>query len=131
MKTLIVEDDFVSRRLLQVILYSYGECHIAVNGTEAVRALELSYEENSPYDLVCLDIMMPDMDGHEVLKRLNSLREKNPQYADSPKVVITSALGDRDNVFQAFRKQCDAYMVKPIEKEYFLAKLAELGVIKV
>jgi two-component system chemotaxis response regulator CheY len=42
MKTLIVEDDFTSRLFLQKILSPYGECHIAVNGNEAVQAFQMA-----------------------------------------------------------------------------------------
>ena len=132
MKALVVEDDFVGRRLLQAILSPYGPCHVAVNGSEAIKALRLSYDEGAPYDLVCLDIMMPDLDGHTVLKELNAIKDEYCQSnSDMPKVIMTTALGDKDNVFRAFREQCDAYMVKPIDKEYFLAKVKELELIPV
>ena len=74
MKTLIAEDDFTSRLLLQAILSPYGECHIAVNGREALHAFNLAHEEGHPYDLVCLDIMMPELDGHAVLSALRPLK---------------------------------------------------------
>ena len=75
MKTLIVEDDFTSRLLMQAILSPYGECHIAVNGREAIQAFRLARAQGHPYDLVCLDIMMPEMDGHAVLKALRAAEE--------------------------------------------------------
>ena len=59
MRTLIVEDDFTSRLLLQTILAKYGECHIAINGKEAVDAFRLSKQNRNSYDLICMDIMMP------------------------------------------------------------------------
>jgi two-component system chemotaxis response regulator CheY len=63
MRTLIVEDDFTSRLLLQSFLSVYGECHIAVNGREAVAAFRAAQERPQAYDLICMDIMMPEMDG--------------------------------------------------------------------
>lgn len=75
MKTLIVEDDFTSRLLLQTFLNPYGESHVAVDGIEAIEAFMLACAEKYPYDLVCLDIMMPRMDGHEVLKRIRGMEE--------------------------------------------------------
>ena len=68
MKTLIVEDDFTSRLLLQEILKRYGAVHIAVNGREAVDAVRAAAESDESYDLICLDIMMPEMDGYQALK---------------------------------------------------------------
>ena len=64
-KTLIVEDDFACRKALQIFLSEYGNCFIAVNGCEAVEAVRQALDEDQPYDLICLDIMMPEMDGHE------------------------------------------------------------------
>ena len=60
MKTLIVEDDFTSRLLLQEFLKAYGPCHIAGNGGKAIEAVSLALDAQEPYDLICLDIMMPD-----------------------------------------------------------------------
>ncbi len=63
MKSLIVEDDFTSRNLMQIYLADMGPCHVAVNGREAVEAVTESLNEQKPYDVICLDIMMPEMDG--------------------------------------------------------------------
>lgn len=63
MKILIVEDDYASRRFLNKLLSDYGECDITVNGKEAVDAFMLSCLDEAPYQLICLDIMMPELDG--------------------------------------------------------------------
>ena len=69
MKTLIVDDDFTNRLLLQEILKVHGPVHVAVNGKEAVEAVAAARDnKEDPYDLICLDIMMPEMDGQEDLK---------------------------------------------------------------
>jgi len=75
MKTLIVEDDFTSRLLLQGLLQSYGAVHFAVNGKEAVEAVRLALESDELYDLICLDIMMPEMDGQEALRQIRLMEE--------------------------------------------------------
>lgn len=58
MKSLIVEDDFTSRLLMQKFLAPYGESHVAVNGKEAVAAFKNAISLGEPYHLVCLDIMI-------------------------------------------------------------------------
>ena len=76
MRILIVEDDLASRKIMLKILSKYGECDVTVDGLEAVDAFMLAQKENKPYDLVCLDIMMPKLDGVNVLKVIRSLEDK-------------------------------------------------------
>ena len=77
MKTLIVDDDFTNRLLLQELLRPHGQSHVAVNGREAVDAVGVALEAKEPYDLICLDIMMPEMDGQEALGKIRALEEKH------------------------------------------------------
>lgn len=130
MKTLIVEDDFTSRLLLQKLLTAYGECHIAVNGKEAVAAFRAAREEGRPYDLICLDIMMPVMDGHEALREIRTYEESmGLSSSEGVKVIITTSLDDPRNVVGAFKSLCDAYIVKPISKAKLLGHVRSLGLV--
>jgi two-component system, chemotaxis family, chemotaxis protein CheY len=131
MKALIVEDDFTSRLLLQAILKSYGPTHIAVNGQEAVEAVRLALEADKPYDLICLDIMMPKLDGHGALKQIRALEEaKGIWSTQGAKVVMTTALRDMKNVMTAFEGLADAYLAKPIDKTKLLETVRQLALIK-
>lgn len=131
MKSLVVDDDFYSRRILQTIFSHYGESHVAVDGKEALFAFEQSLAENSPYDAICLDIMMPEMDGQEVLKKIRELEEKKGILgSDSVKIIMTTALSDGENIIQAFREQCEAYLVKPINKTKLIKILTDFGLIE-
>jgi two-component system chemotaxis response regulator CheY len=128
MRVLVVEDDFISRRLLCRYLQAHGECDVAVNGNEAVGAFKQTLLADQRYDLVCLDIMMPGMDGQETLKRLRTLeKEHGVAETERAKVIMTTALEDHDNVMAAFSNACDGYVVKPIEKRKFLETLQEIG----
>lgn len=130
MKTLIVEDDFVSRIILQKALSPFGECHIAANGIEAIEAFMFACAEGSQYDLVCLDIMMPGLDGQEVLKRIRAMEVAGKVLPNNEvKVIMTTALMGKSNIFDAFNEQCDAYMVKPIDKDKLIGHLNEFGLI--
>ncbi|MFZ5570769.1 MAG: response regulator [Thermodesulfobacteriota bacterium] len=123
MKVLIVEDDFTGRLMLQKMMSAYGDCHIAVDGREAVQAFRLALDSGQLYDLILLDVMMPEMNGQEVLKEIRRLESKaGIKGLDGVKIIMTTALGDKNNVMQAFREQCDGYLVKPIDK----GKLAKL-----
>ena len=131
MKTLIVEDDFTSRLLLQELLKSYGPSHIAVNGEEAVKAVNVALEAGEHYDLICLDIMMPKMDGHEALRIFRDQEEaRGIRSSEGAKIVMTTALSDIQSVMEAYRNLCDGYLTKPIEKAKLLEELRNLNLIK-
>jgi len=124
MKTLIVEDDFTSRLLLQEILRRYGAAHVAVNGREAVEAVSAALAAGQAYDLVCLDIMMPEMDGYEALEKIRDIENTwGIQPSRGVKIFVTTALDRVKNVAQAFRELCDAYLVKPIDTATLLEEL--------
>ena len=128
MKSLVVEDNLMSRILLQKILAPYGETHVAVDGKEAIIAFRISIEEKQPYDLICLDIMMPEMDGHAVLKEIRKIEDADDSPGrDNVKIVMTTAMDDSKNVMRAFKAQCDGYLVKPFEKQKFFEELRKLG----
>ncbi|MBD3410953.1 MAG: response regulator [Ignavibacteriales bacterium] len=130
MKTLIVEDDFVSRTVLDEILEPYGKRDVAVNGKEAVEAFGLALEKEEPYDLVCLDIMIPELTGQEALVEMRKIEEaNNVPHRERAKVVMTTALGDFDNIKTAFKEQCEAYLVKPLNKKKVTEALANIGIV--
>jgi two-component system chemotaxis response regulator CheY len=129
MKILIVEDDLSSRRILQKFLSEYGECDIVSDGAEAVNAFIESWLKNSPYHLICMDIMMPNMDGQEALKKIREIeKEMDVSGPKEVKVIMTTALDDPKNVFQAFHKGgATSYIVKPISRKRLLEELCKLG----
>ena len=130
MKTLIVEDEFVSRLLLQEILKKYGPIHIAANGREAVEATRAALEAHDQYDLICLDVMMPEMDGYEALKQIRGLEEERGILSSAgSKISMTTALHEVKNVVEAFRGLCDAFLFKPIDKLKLLERLRTFRLI--
>ena len=130
MRILIVEDDFTSRQLLKMLLSQYGDCDIAVDGEEAVSAFKMSLEEEKHYDLICLDIMMPKMDGHEALKAIRDIEDDRAfSSAEKAKIIMTTALDTSKDILGSFKNQCDAYIVKPIEKEKFTKTLKDIGLM--
>lgn len=116
MKTLIVDDESTSRMILEESLKQYGQVHIAVNGVEAVEAARAAIENDDSYDLICLDIMMPEMDGHSAL---DIIRETERKHGVVPgrgaKVVMTTCMDDPTSILEAFGEQCEYYLVKPID----------------
>jgi len=130
MRTLVVEDDVTSRLLLQTILKEYGECRVAVDGKEALAEFLAAQQAKQPYQLICLDIMMPDIDGKEVLGAIRDLEKASGRLPETwAKVVMTTALGDPRTVGASFHDLCDSYLVKPIDKAKLLDSLRQLKLI--
>ncbi|MEO5334012.1 MAG: response regulator [Magnetococcus sp. YQC-5] len=131
MKILIADDDTNSRMVLTTILSPYGECHEATNGTEAVAAFKRSLDENAPFQLVCMDIMMPEMDGQEAILAIRAEEKAHHVSANDETVVImTSALDTLDSIIRSFDQGgCNAYLGKPIRKTALLEKLRNYSLI--
>lgn len=130
MKILIAEDDFASRKFMSRFLSKYGECDVTVDGTEAVEAFLMALDSDESYDLVCLDIMMPELDGYQVLKTIRDIeKERNIPEEKASKVIMTTALNEGRNVTKAFELGCVAYAGKPIDQEKFENVLRKLALI--
>jgi two-component system, chemotaxis family, chemotaxis protein CheY len=130
LRSLIVEDDNTSQLMLRKFLEPHGECCVVSNGREAVDAFRTAYENRRRFKLVCLDIMIPELDGQEVLRAIRAMeREKGILDGHGVKVIMTSALKDGDNVMTAFRELCDAYLVKPFDKTKLIEHLRTFQLI--
>jgi two-component system chemotaxis response regulator CheY len=131
MRILIAEDDPIAQKLMVKYLSAHGECDVAVDGEEAIRAFRLAQKDNRPYDLVLMDIMMPNVNGQEALLKIREM-EKNVGIVGSSevKVIMTTALGDPRTVVESYYKSgATSYLVKPVEKEKLLTELRNLGLI--
>lgn len=130
MRILIAEDDLTSRMFLLKLLSRYGECDLVVDGLEVLDAFLLSIKEKQYYDLICLDIMMPKLDGIRVLQTIRDVElQKNLKKEQRSIIVMTTALSDSDLVKQAFEIGCDAYAAKPLDTDKFLKVLSEFHLI--
>ncbi len=131
MRILIVEDDMVSRRFLGKFLAQYGDCDIVVDGMEALDAYLIAIKEGDPYDLICLDIMMPKVDGVKVLKAIRDFEVQRGILPENKvKIIIITALADTEFVNNAFDLGCEAYAAKPVDTEKLVEVMNKLGVIK-
>ena len=130
LRILIVDDELVAAKIMNSYLKSFGECEVVTSGEEAVTCFEaLLQETGKPYDLVCLDINMPVMDGHTVLKKIREMEEEYDIVpSDSARVIMTTLMNDAKNMSDAFMNRCEIYMVKPIRKVDLVQQLANLGI---
>jgi two-component system, chemotaxis family, chemotaxis protein CheY len=132
MKTLIVEDDLVARFLVKDFLSEYGPCDMVADGEDAVAAFGIALEKDAPYDLICMDILMPRIDGHEALQRIRAVEKaRGIKGSDEVKVIMITALDDAKNVMNAYyRGGATSYIVKPIDKAKLIEEIRLLGLIK-
>jgi two-component system chemotaxis response regulator CheY len=130
MRILIAEDDLASRKFLDKFLSKVGECDLVVDGLETIDAYMLAVKEKKPYDLICLDIMMPKIDGVKVLKSIRDLETLRGTLPEKrAKIIMTTALGEAELVKTAFEYGCDGYASKPIDTGKFLEVMKKLGLI--
>ena len=114
MKALVADDVPMIRKLVEFHLKQVGfDISNAADGAEA-----LMLAETSKYDLILLDIMMPEMDGLEVLRRI---RSGNVNKATP--VIIMTAYGDSANVKKAVEYGANDFIVKPVEQVSFRKKV--------
>lgn len=118
MNILVVDDEFVSRTKLQTLLGKRGSCDSAENGSEAIRAMTQAYRQGEPYDLVTMDIDMPDMTGQDVLQHIRQWERDNPQ-ADGHEIkfLMITAMRDPRDVMSSFSSGAEWYLNKPVTPE--------------
>lgn len=131
LKILIVEDDFASSMIINWHLSKHGDCHVAVNGIEAIEAFRNALDEGEPYDLICLDIMMPEMNGHLALEEICRIEaEHGISDFDRVKVIMTTATDEPEDLIKASEEGCKSYIVKPITYEKLMTEMRKLNLIK-
>lgn len=112
MRILIIEDDISTSKSLENLLTVEGFlCDTTDMGQEGLDVSKL-YE----YDLVILDVMLPDMDGFDVLRRMRSANLKTP-------VLLLSGLDAESDKLRGFRSGADDYLTKPFSKSELVARI--------
>ena len=100
----------------------------AANGNEALTAVRMAIEANEPYDLICLDIMMPEIDGIMALKKIRQLEaQKGLNSETKSKIFMTTAFSDKNSVLAAAQANCDGFLVKPIRKDRLFDEIRKQG----
>jgi len=127
-RILIMEDDPVSAKLMQKYLESVGPCTLAKDGYQAIEEFEKAVFSDNIFHLLLLDIMVPEVHGKDVLKRIREIEENKgiPKNRRS-KVIMTTSLGDSANIVESFKYECNAYLIKPIDRKSLMNEISLLG----
>lgn len=130
MNILIVEDDVVSRKFMTKFLSKYGKCQVAEDGEQAIKLYKEAVAKRQPYDLICMDILMPKLDGYETLEQIRAYeQEEGFTRQQEAKVIMTSGMDASVNATKAFELGCVAYASKPIDILQFHNLLQDLQLI--
>ena len=112
MRVLLIEDDSSTAHSIELMLKSEGYiCDTTDLGEDGLEIGKL-YD----YDIIILDLMLPDIDGYEVLRRLRSARVGTP-------ILILSGLGELDNKLKGLGFGADDYLTKPFDKRELIARI--------
>lgn len=126
MKILIAEDDLICQKVLTKFLQDVGDITVASDGAEAWKLYQEAVRSEHPYELVCLDIMMPYLSGKDVLAKIRE--HEHDQGSPLVKILMTTALSDTDTIVSSFQTGCEAYITKPIERAQLHDELGRLGI---
>ena len=130
MHTLIVDDQAANRHVLQRMLGRFGSCDEAADGQAAIAALTAAWDAERPYDLICLDIMMPVLNGQETLVAVRKLETtRGILNYHRVKVFMVTAIHDESAINSAYCDGCTAYLTKPLEYRLLLGNLVHLKLL--
>ncbi len=131
MKILVVDDDYVSQTKLKALLSAFGDCDAVSDGEAALVEFEMAHNEAEPYDLVTVDINLPEMQGQEVVQRIRQWEDKNrTPSVKRTKVIMITMMDDKKNIFSSFEKGCEWYLVKPITPDNLATALVNIGLLE-
>ena len=127
MNILVAEDDLASRKYIVRALERYGTVDAAIDGIEAVDLFLDKIEHSDTYDLVCLDIMMPRVDGYKALDAIRDIEEEF-NIGKRVKIIMTSALNELEQLEPSKEHKHDGYLMKPIDLNELDQMIKKLGV---
>ncbi len=129
MKILVVDDEIVSRKKMMRISTDFGTCEGVQSGKAALSAIKTALEQWQPYDLITLDVSMPDISGIEVLSTIRKMeKEKGLDEEECTKILMVTSHSDMETV-KACMGKCNGYMIKPFNKEIVVDKLKKIGLL--
>jgi two-component system chemotaxis response regulator CheY len=128
MRILIVDDDTSNRKLLTDIASKMGECEAADGGQGALSAFKKAWEDWRPFNLIFLDVLMPDMDGIQVLLKIREIeKDKKISEQHQARIIMVTGISEEETVMDCLRNGCDEFIVKPIDIVLVFEKIRKLG----
>ena len=130
MKTLLVDDNQIARLILNRFLSPFAQCDEAVTGEEGIEMFKQALASDKPYDLVVLDVIMPNKDGLEALHEMRQAERKTEVSAKPAAIMLATALTDPWKHLPAMSKDLSvATLTKPIFRNELMGKLKTMGLL--
>lgn len=131
LKILIIDDDELGRELIALHLEGIAECDMAENGFLGVQKFRDSFERGVPYDVILLDIVMPEMDGHTAAMEIRLIeKDWGVTISDGVTIIVLSSLHTPSDVIQSYvAARSAAHLVKPVMPEKLLNTLTKLNIL--
>jgi two-component system chemotaxis response regulator CheY len=131
MRILIVDDEPISLKKLEVIMSEYGTPETAETGHVALDMFRDAHQQENPYQLITLDIEMPDINGLEILKKIRDWEQMHLQDNQfRAKILMVTCMNDRFSVLSSVKKGISGYILKPFDQEKLNHTLSDLGIAK-
>lgn len=129
MKILVTDDNKVARKILCNFLHQYGQVDEASSGFEAIDAVTHALKKD-PYTLIFLDIIMPQLDGHDVLKSIRKLeKEAGRTGAQRAHIIMVTSVAAKKTIDKSVQCLADGHLLKPIDQQSITAQLQRLKII--
>lgn len=130
-RCLVVDDDQLSREIVVTMLEGIAECDQACNGREAIDKYLVAESAGNPYRLIMLDVVMPEMDGHEASKVIRGYEQAHGITPDKGiTIIVLSSLNTPKDIVQSYiAGQSAAHLIKPVKPERLMKALRQLELI--
>jgi two-component system, chemotaxis family, chemotaxis protein CheY len=128
MRFLVVDDDFYCRELLKAIFSPYGTCDQAIDGGEAISMFRRALDDDMPYDVIFMDVIMPGLSGLETLDCIRQIEcGYNVHGSKRVKSVIITGYYDPELSFLYLQKECESFLQKPFTPDQIMSMVREVS----
>lgn len=128
MKALVMDNDFINRRILQLLFTEFGRCDAADSGNVTLSMVEDALKKRRPYSLIVLNTFS-QVDWVKMLHEIKAMERSHALYGkDGARIMVMSSDTDKKTIITAFRNQCDAFIQKPAKKREIKNALSSMGI---
>ena len=127
MKTLVIDAEEAIKQSICGIFADTGACDGANDGNMGLELIKQAFEISQPYALIILDIVLPEIDGHTIIKQIRQWEiDRGIDTLNEAKILVVSRRRDEPTILRAFRNGATGWISKPVAMEEIVHKLNNL-----